>query len=180
MLRSQRAVCAIQVRKCVMRPGVRQYGLFWLCSGILAKMLTTNRVSELVSEELKRITDSALLAGIRELLVSRYPVERGWDYGRPGEKFPCWTILEHPPSNTGIAYYEQGFGPTHSWGVVALSLPRRQPRAYSHQRCDQGAKHNSGRPKIQGRHHYPSELNSKEGPTQGSNRMGSGMCSRRS
>ena len=75
-------------------------------------MLTANEVSSLVSEELTRITDDAILAGIRELLVVPYPVERDWDYGRLGERFTCWTVLEHPPSNTGIAYCPQGFGPS--------------------------------------------------------------------
>jgi hypothetical protein len=84
-------------------------------------MLTSNEVSSLVSEELSRITDTALLARIRDLLVVPYPVERDWDYGRTGERFTCWTLLEHPPSNTGIAYCTQGFGPSEPWGLVFLS-----------------------------------------------------------
>jgi hypothetical protein len=74
-------------------------------------MLTADRVSLLVNEELARISDSTLLAKVRELLVSPYPVERDWDYGRAGERFTCWTVLEHRASNTGIAYCAQGFGP---------------------------------------------------------------------
>src|SRR6202049_5297431 len=73
-------------------------------SGILAKMLTANDVVSLVNEELVRITDAPLLARTRELLVVPYPVGRGWDYGRIGERFTCWTVLEHPPSNTGILW----------------------------------------------------------------------------
>ena len=84
-------------------------------------MLTANEVSSLVSEDLMRITDAALLARTRELLVVPYPVERDWDYGRVGERFNCWTVLEHPPSNTGIAYSSQGFGPSHPWGLIFLS-----------------------------------------------------------
>jgi hypothetical protein len=90
-------------------------------SGILAKMLTANDVVSLVNEELVRITDAPLLARTRELLVVPYPVGRGWDYGRIGERFTCWTVLEHPPSNTGIAYYPQAFGPSDPWGLVFLS-----------------------------------------------------------
>jgi hypothetical protein len=63
-------------------------------------MLTANEVSSLVGEELTRITDAALLARIRELLVVPYPVERDWDYGHVGERFTCWTVLEHPPSTS--------------------------------------------------------------------------------
>ena len=84
-------------------------------------MLTANEVSSLVSEELTRITDAALLARIRELLVVPYPVERDWDYGRVGERFTCWTVLEHPPSNTGIAHCPQAFGPSDTWGLIFLS-----------------------------------------------------------
>jgi hypothetical protein len=49
---------------------------------------------------------------IRELLVTPHPVERAWDDGSRGEHFVCWTVLEHHPSNTGIAYCLQGFGPS--------------------------------------------------------------------
>ena len=55
--------------------------------------------------------------------MTPYPVERDWDYGNSGERFVCWTVLEHPDSNTGIAYCAQGFGPKHPWGLVFLSGP---------------------------------------------------------
>lgn len=45
------------------------------------------------------------------------------NYGVPGEKYTCWTVLEHPASNTGIAYCEKGFGPTCPWGLIFLSGP---------------------------------------------------------
>jgi len=86
-----------------------------------AGMLTSDDVSTRLSEELARITDSSLLARICELLVSPYPVQRDWEYGRCGEQFVCWTVLEHPPSNTAVAYCEQGFGPSDPWGLVFLS-----------------------------------------------------------
>jgi len=35
----------------------------------------------------------------------------------------CWTVLEHQPSGTGIAYCEEGFGPDFPWGLVFLSGP---------------------------------------------------------
>lgn len=84
-------------------------------------MLTANDVSSLVAKELERIADPALRTKLRELLVSPYAVERDWDYGRVGEKFICWTILEHRPSNTGVAYCSEGFGPADPWGLVFLS-----------------------------------------------------------
>jgi hypothetical protein len=84
-------------------------------------MLTSNDVVSLVNEELVRVADAALLARIRELLVVPHPVERDWDYGRVGERFTCWMVLEHSPSNTGIAYCAQGFGPSDPWGLIFLS-----------------------------------------------------------
>ena len=84
-------------------------------------MLTATEVSSIVNSELARITDPALLNRIHELLVRPYPVERDWDYGRNGERFTCWTVLEHSHSNTAIAYCRQGFGPSEPWGLVFLS-----------------------------------------------------------
>ena len=84
-------------------------------------MLTSTDINSIVSEELKHITDATLLNRIQEMLVTPHPVERDWDYGRIGERFTCWTVLEHQPSNSGIAYCAEGFGPRDPWGLVSLS-----------------------------------------------------------
>ena len=47
------------------------------------------------------------------------------DYGADGEKYPCWIVLEHASSNTGIAYCAQGFGPTDPWGLLFLAGPQK-------------------------------------------------------
>lgn len=44
---------------------------------------------------------------------------RGWDYGDP-DAYPCWLVLAHKASNTGIAYSEHGFGPAMPWGLLFL------------------------------------------------------------
>jgi hypothetical protein len=87
-------------------------------------MRSAEEVATLVEREVEGITDSELVRTIRELLVAPYPVERDWDYGAPGEHFTCWTVLEHRPSNTAIAYCLKGFGPSYPWGLVFLSGPR--------------------------------------------------------
>jgi len=74
-----------------------------------------------VNDELDALADSRVSTHVRSLLVEPTIVVRGWDYGRVDEAYPCWSVLEHAPSNTGIAYCEQGFGPTHPWGLVFLS-----------------------------------------------------------
>ena len=80
-------------------------------------------VTDLVERELGGIGDPAVLALVQQLRVEPYLVERQWDYGAPGERYVCWTVLEHRPSNTGVAYCDAGFGPVHPWGLVFLSGP---------------------------------------------------------
>jgi hypothetical protein len=74
----------------------------------------------LIDAELSLLKDIRVVAHIRALLVEPTPVMRDWDYGREGEQFPCWSVLEHSASNTGIAYCENGFGPRSPWGLVSL------------------------------------------------------------
>jgi hypothetical protein len=86
-------------------------------------MLDQRIVTQRVQRELSAIHDPALLDLVRKLLVEPYEVERAWNYGAPGQTYACWTVLEHQPSGTGVAYCEEGFGPDHPWGLVALSGP---------------------------------------------------------
>jgi len=85
--------------------------------------LSREFVQHLVTAELSQIRDGRAIARIRELIVTPYAVEREWDYGAPGETYTCWTVLEHQPSNTGIAYCAEGFGPGNPWGLVFLTGP---------------------------------------------------------
>lgn len=80
-------------------------------------------VADLVKAELATINDSALVTAIHALMVEPYAVDRDWDYGLPGQTYVCWTVAEHPLSNTAIVYCESGFGPAHPWGLVSLSGP---------------------------------------------------------
>jgi hypothetical protein len=84
-------------------------------------MLTSEDIAALTRLELTKITNPDLVHRIHELQVSPYVVQRDWDYGKPGEAFDCWIVLEHWPSNTGIAYCEKGFGPAYPWGLVFLT-----------------------------------------------------------
>lgn len=78
-------------------------------------------VEELVRAEILRITDVSSRQAIARLLVAARVEHREWDYGAPGQTHPCWIVLEHPPSNTGIAYCEHGFGPAFPWGLLFLA-----------------------------------------------------------
>ena len=86
-------------------------------------MTNAKEISELVEGQIQVITDPILVSRVRPLLVAPYPVERDWDYGEDGEHFTCWTVLEHRPSNTAIAFCSEGFGPSYPWGLVFLSGP---------------------------------------------------------
>jgi hypothetical protein len=86
--------------------------------------LSPARVQEIVDIEVSRIADEAARLRISELRVRPYPVEREWYYGTAGQRYTCWTVLEHPELNFGIAYCEEGFGPRRPWGFVALSGPQ--------------------------------------------------------
>jgi hypothetical protein len=73
----------------------------------------------LIDRELAHVSDARVLTQIRELLVEPEMVMRDWDYGHPGQQYPCWIVFEHEPSNTGIAYCESGFGPRCPWGLIS-------------------------------------------------------------
>jgi hypothetical protein len=82
-------------------------------------IVTAEDVAELVRNELRRITDKKVVAAIEPMLVAPRCEERPWDYGG-AEHYPCWVVLEHPASNTGIAYCAEGFGPRCPWGLLFL------------------------------------------------------------
>jgi len=83
-------------------------------------MTDITRVQERLDAELAGVADADLVHAIRRLLVTPRCEFREWDYGAPGQTFPCWIVLEHPASNTCIAFCDQGFGPLSPWGLLFL------------------------------------------------------------
>jgi hypothetical protein len=77
-------------------------------------------VQLLVRAELGRMTDKNLVGMIAPLLVTPHREDRKWDYGPADQTYPCWIVLEHPRSNTAIAYCAEGFGPRCPWGLLFL------------------------------------------------------------
>lgn len=82
--------------------------------------VNANTLKNFIDDELRFLASSEVLTNIRSLLVEPIVVFRDWDYGDPGEQYPCWTVLNDNPSNsnTSIAYCESGFGPRCPWGLV--------------------------------------------------------------
>ena len=81
---------------------------------------TSADIQVFVEAEIARISQPELVPRIRELLVSIRPELRDWDYGAPGERYPCWIFAEHRESNTAFAYSEYGFGPNSPWGLLSI------------------------------------------------------------
>jgi hypothetical protein len=90
-----------------------------------AMSIDTHKLKDMVDGELSELSDSRVVAHVRALLVEPTVTKRLWDYGREDERYPCWTVLRHPTSNTGIAYCEHGFGPRSPWGLVFLEGDER-------------------------------------------------------
>src|SRR5262249_12080529 len=82
--------------------------------------INADKLKNLVERELQNLSDIRVLSHIRGLLVEPNAVLLHWDYGVPGQQYPCWIVLADPKSNTAVAYSEQGFGPRNPWGLVWL------------------------------------------------------------
>lgn len=82
---------------------------------------SANDVDKLFEKEVARITQPELLELIKVLRVPTHCEQRPWDYGKAGEAYSCWIVLEHPESDTCIAYCEDGFGPRCRWGLLWMS-----------------------------------------------------------
>ncbi|MGJ4883650.1 MULTISPECIES: hypothetical protein [unclassified Bradyrhizobium] len=77
------------------------------------------RLESLIEGELAELSDKRVLSHIRGMLVAPHMVLRDWDYGQPGEQYPCWFVLRDAQSGAEIAYCEHGFGPGCPWGLVS-------------------------------------------------------------
>jgi hypothetical protein len=82
--------------------------------------LTAESLTAQIERELARLNDRRVIAHIRERLVPPKSQMRPWDYGTPGEAYPCWFAFEDKPINAGIACCESGFGPRTPWGLMSL------------------------------------------------------------
>lgn len=83
--------------------------------------VTVAQLQQWVESELEGNPDTRVVRHIRSLLVEPQAVLRPWNYGEDDEAYPCWSLLDHPKSSTGIAYCEFGFGPGQPWGLVGLA-----------------------------------------------------------
>ena len=89
--------------------------------GDLIVAVTRTQIQELVEEALRWVEDDRVVGHIQSLLVEPVAIPRAWDYGAPEQMYPCWAVMNHASSNTGIAYCAEGFGPERPWGLVHLT-----------------------------------------------------------
>ena len=80
-------------------------------------------VAARAARELEGIEDADVREGLRSRLMVPRQHLREWDYGAPGQRYPCWTVAADPESDSAIVYSEHGFGPVMPWGIVSLSAP---------------------------------------------------------
>ena len=85
-------------------------------------VLQAKDIESHVRDELDRMAGPEELA-VRSLLVVPRMEKRAWDYGAAHQTYPCWIVMEHPASNTGVAYCAEGFGPDSPWGLLFLRGP---------------------------------------------------------
>jgi len=84
---------------------------------------TSDDIRRLVDLEMELITDLVVQDALKAILVYPSCHIRNWDWGKPGERYPCWMVAEHKESGTGIVYSDFGFGPERPWGLIFLSEP---------------------------------------------------------
>ncbi len=84
-------------------------------------MISREQLVEILERELAAIEDPKARQQIGTVLVEPTPMRCGWDYGPPGQTFPCWKVGRDPDGQSvGIVYCESGFGPESPWGLVWL------------------------------------------------------------
>jgi hypothetical protein len=84
-------------------------------------MISREQLIEILEQELAAIEDVQARQQIATVLVDPALMQCGWDYGPPGQAFPCWKVGHDPEGRSvGIVYCESGFGPRSPWGLVWL------------------------------------------------------------
>jgi hypothetical protein len=85
--------------------------------------ITRERLTGDLEGEVAAITDPDLRGSVLALLTEPVLMSCAWDYGLPGESYPCWKVAEDQSRGVGIVRCEQGFGPRTPWGLVWLQEP---------------------------------------------------------
>jgi hypothetical protein len=63
--------------------------------------ITGGVLKQLIAQELETVADPHVQAHVRSLLVEPTPILRDWNYGKLGQQYACWAVLNHEPSGDG-------------------------------------------------------------------------------
>ena len=80
--------------------------------------MSPSELQAMIAAEVATLRDPRIADNVRSLLVAPYVRPGRWDYGAPGQTYPCWIVLKD--GGVGIAYCAEGFGPRCPWGLVFL------------------------------------------------------------
>jgi hypothetical protein len=83
--------------------------------------MTSSEIEALVAAQLGSCSEAQIREAIRALLVPPTAHLREFTYAR--SLYECWTVLEHPESDTAIVFSNFGFGPKCPWGLIGLTPP---------------------------------------------------------
>lgn len=83
--------------------------------------IAASDITSLAQREIEAIADPVVRAALARRLIAPELHLREWDYGAPGERYPCWTVAKDLRSDCGVVFSLYGHGPGHPWGLVSLS-----------------------------------------------------------
>lgn len=80
--------------------------------------MSNETINQLVTEELKKVTDEKALEWLKEHLIEPKPTTLRWEYGNM-EPYPAWIVADTGERNVVIAYCEGGHGSFgNTWGLI--------------------------------------------------------------
>ena len=85
--------------------------------------ITREQLIRELEGETAAVADFKLRGNVQAILIEPVLMSCAWDYGVPGETYPCWKVAENQKRGVGIVRCDQGFGPRAPWGLVWLREP---------------------------------------------------------
>jgi hypothetical protein len=89
------------------------------CPLLCCMTVDAKNLKLLIEAELTRVRDTRVVSHVRAMLLEPYAIMRNWDYGRQGQQYLCWMVLEDTVTGAEVGYCEDGFGPECPWGLVS-------------------------------------------------------------
>ena len=78
---------------------------------------SVSEVQTLVEQQLGKITDASIIAGLRSFLITPRKETRDWGWSEPIQTFPVWIVAESEVYDYCLLFSDYGFGPENPWGL---------------------------------------------------------------